>query len=228
MKFILCTLAVFTLVITALHAQSAPASPVPEIITEILPKIAPDPVVQQAVTDLLPPQYAAYGAAIIVVLTLILSIRRGLKNGLSFGGAVKATLESANVPSKLPLLIACLCMLGLSNCETMKKLERALSTPQAQKVELALVDLGLHVAVGDGYLSPGDMVTIGNGVAVVTSGASTISKVSQLADLGLNRAVAKGIVKPGDAILIKDTTAIVTQAITPVAALSPPAVVVGP
>ena len=207
MKLILCTLAIFTLVITALHAQ-VPATPADSETA--------------AFTSVLPVSWQGYATIALVLIPLL---GRGWHAWVTNGGAKgiwNAIVFGTNTPLKL--LIVGLCMLGLSSCGTMKKIGAALSTPQAKQVELALVDLGLHVAVGNGVLSPGDMVTIGNGVAVITSGDTTVSKVAKLADIGIDAAVAKNLVKPGDAILIKATTAVVTQALTPVAPLSTPAV----
>lgn len=123
---------------------------------------------------------------------------------------------------KALLILAALSTLALSSCSTMQKLGAALSTPEARQIEMGLTDLGLTAAVVTGKLTPGTALLIRDGVAVVTSGGTTLSKVQTLSDLGLTAAVNKGLLNPGDAVLIKDTTAIITQAIIPPTAESVP------
>jgi hypothetical protein len=77
---------------------------------------APDPTLQEAVTSMLPPKFAIYGP---ITILLIAGIGRGIKalqNGQGVRGWVHALFYGTNVPSKL--LIACLCMLSLTSCET--------------------------------------------------------------------------------------------------------------
>ena len=210
MKFILLTLAAFALSIAALHAQVI------------------DPAVQAAVDAAVPAQYAGYTSLILIALMMLGRGIKALQNDKGIKGFFLAIWSGTNTPH---ILIACLCMLTMSSCSTMKKIGAALTTTKAKQVELALVDVGLHVALADGVITPGDAITIGNGVAVITSGASTVSKVVALGDLGLKAAVNKGLVKPGDALLIKDSTAVITAAITTPAPLTlPPAppAIVGP
>ena len=193
MKFILLTLAAFALSIAALHAQVI------------------DPAVQAAVDAAVPAQYAGYTSLILIALMMLGRGIKALQNDKGIKGFFLAIWSGTNTPH---ILIACLCMLTMSSCSTMKKIGAALTTTKAKQVELALVDVGLHVALADGVITPGDAITIGNGVAVITSGASN-----------------KGLVKPGDALLIKDSTAVITAAITTPAPLTlPPAppAIVGP
>ena len=248
MKLILHTVAVFTLAITALHAQVLPGSVPPTLKPSIDPtmqaavepavqaavdsKVDPavqaavastvNPAVQAAIDTFVPHAYAGVAGLCLVTFLFFSRVWQGRKNKLSWLDSIAAAVNGTNVPSKLPLLIACLALLTLPSCSTMKKIGAALSTPQAQKVELALLDIGMHVALADGVITPGDLVTIGNGVAVITSGDTTISKTVKLAKLGLDTAEAKGVVKPGDTLLIKESTAILTQAITPVEPITPP------
>ena len=229
MKRILLIVATFTVAITALHAQVPPAAPVPiDPAVQAAVDSTVNPAVKAAVDDLVPHKYAGLVSLAFVAYLFFSRVMQGRKNKLSWLDAIAAAVNGTNVPTRFPILIACLCMLGLSSCSTMKKIGAALSTPQAKQVELALVDVGMHVALADGVITPGDVVTIGNGVAVVTSGSSTISKVMALSDLGLKAAVNKGLVKPGDAMLIKDSTTLITQALTPVSPITPPPAAITP
>lgn len=114
--------------------------------------------------------------------------------------------KDAGVTGSVKLLVACLCLLSLPACELMK-------TPQSKQLVVSLVEIGLKAAVEHGKLDAGDALSIGNGVAVVTSGDTTLSKVVKLSDIGLNTAVSKGIVKPGDAVLIQEASAVITQSL---------------
>ncbi|MFZ2279871.1 MAG: hypothetical protein WAW39_18885 [Prosthecobacter sp.] len=77
-----------------------------------------DPALQQAITNALPPAYAGVGALVLVLIAFVFRFFTARKNGLSVVDALLATLKGTNVPTKLPLLIACLCMLTLSSCAT--------------------------------------------------------------------------------------------------------------
>ena len=205
MKFFLLTFAVFALSFAVLHAQ-VPAVPV-------------DP--ETALTNALPPAWQLWGTLLLVTLPPILGrVYHAIVSGGGLKGIWNALIFGTNTPVKL--LIACLALLTLPSCVTMKKIGAALSTPQAKQVELALVDVGMHIALADGVITPGDVVTIGNGEAVVTSGDTTISKVVKLSKLGLDTAVSKGLVKPGDAVLVKESTAVITRALTPVVPIAVP------
>ena len=132
--------------------------------------------------------------------------------------------KDAGVTGAAKILIGCLALLLIPSCTTLKKVGASLSTPQAKAVEVQLANLGIQEAVNLGKLSPGDAVSIGNGIAVVTSGNSTVSKMVQLSEIGLDTAAQKGLISPGDNLIIKATTAVLTQALaptTPAAALTP-------
>ena len=132
--------------------------------------------------------------------------------------------KDAGVTGAAKILIGCLALLLIPSCSTLKKVGASLSTPQAKAVEVQLANLGIQEAVNLGKLSPGDAVSIGNGIAVVTSGNSTVSKMVQLSEIGLDTAAQKGLISPGDNLIIKATTAVLTQALaptTPAAALTP-------
>jgi hypothetical protein len=108
----------------------------------------------------------------------------------------------------LSLILLTACIASFTSCA-------ALLTPAAVQVEMSLATIGLQAAVAHGKVSPGDAIIIGKGVAVITSGDTTISKVVSLSNIGLDTAVAKGIINPGDSVLVKQATAVITQAITP-------------
>ena len=90
----------------------------------------------------------------------------------------------------------------------------AACTSTQRQVTRSLADLGLAAAVASGKLSPGDSLTIGNGVAILTSEGETKTKAIQLAALGLTAAAERGLIKPGDAVLIQEATAIITTAVS--------------
>lgn len=179
--------------------------------------------VQEAVDSLGYHKYAGVVSFGFVLFLFLSRVQQGRSNKLGWFDAILAAINGTNVPNRFQILIACLALLLIPSCTTMQKIGASLTTPKAKQVELALTDLGLHVAVDAGKLSSGDALTIGNGVAVITSGDTTISKVAQLTNLGLDAAVSKGLVKPGDSVLIKATTAVITQAIAPATPPTPPA-----
>lgn len=198
MKRILLILAVFTLAITALHAQV----PDPVLI---------DPAVQAAVNAAVPAQYAGYTSLALIAL---MWLGRGLK-ALMNGGGIKGLFSSIWFGTNTPhILIACLCLLTVTSCSTMQQLGAALSTPKARQIELGLAQIGLVGAVVGGLVSPGDALTIAKGVAIVTADDGS-SKVVGLTKLGLDTAIAKGVVKQGDVVTIKEATALITPAPTP-------------
>lgn len=200
MKTLLATLALFALAITALHAQ----------IPVEVPGV--DPAIQAAVNAAVPAHWSGYTSLAILALMILGRWVKAVQNGTGIKGWFSAIWSGTNTPH---ILIACLALLTLPSCQTFKKLTAALSTPQAKQTELALAELGLHIAVNAGKLSAGDALSIGNGVAVLTSGDTTISKVVQLSSIGLDTAATKGLIKPGDSVLIKATTAVITQALAP-------------
>ena len=237
MKLILLTVAVSTLAITALHAQVLPGNAPPTLKPSIelsMMQAAVEPAVQAAVDSAVNPavqeamdalglhKYTGLLALGFVIYLFLSRVFQGRRNGLSWLDSIAAAKNGTNVPSKVPLVIACLCMLSLSSCDTMKKLGAALSTPKAKQVERALADVGLVAAVAEGVLSPGDAVTIGKGVAEVTSADDGTTKTVKLAELGIKTAVDKGVVKQGDVVTIKENTALITSAVSPVAPILPP------
>ncbi len=192
MKHMLLTLVVFSLAITALHAQVLPGT--------VPPALAPDPALEQVVQSLLPAQYTAYTVAVTVILMLLLRVAKARKNGLSWSDSLLAAFTGTNVP----VIIGALSLLILPSCV-------ALSTPKAKQMELSLAQAGLIGAVASGVLSPGDAVTIAQGIAVLTSADDGTSKVMKIEKLGLDTAISKGLVKPGDIVQIKETSALITS-----------------
>jgi len=89
----------------------------------------------------------------------------------------------------------------------------AACTSTQRQVTRSLADLGLQAAVATGKLSPGDSLTIGSGIAILTSEGQTQTKAIQLTALGLTTAVQRGLIKPGDAVLIQEATAVITTAL---------------
>lgn len=200
MKRILLILAVFTLAVTALHAQV----PDPVLI---------DPAVQAAVNAAVPAQYAGYTSLAILSLMMLGRWIKALQNGTGIKGWFSAIWMGTNT-NKSALFIAGLCLLTMTSCDTMQKLSAALSTPKAKQIEMGFAQIGLVGAVVGGVVSPGDALTIAKGVAIVTSAEDGSSKTVKLAKLGLDTAVAKGVVKPGDVVTINEVTATITPAPT--------------
>lgn len=75
-----------------------------------------DPALQEAVMNVLPPAYAAYGSLAILLIAGICRFATAKQNGLSNWGALAATFRGTNMPPLL--MIGCLCMLSLSSCAT--------------------------------------------------------------------------------------------------------------
>jgi len=105
----------------------------------------------------------------------------------------------------------------------MKKWGAALSTPQAVQIEASLVNLGIQEAKIAGKIAPGDAIAISNGVAIITSPGSTVSKIVPLTQIISDEAVAHKILTPGTGLIIKDTTALVLKP-TPAASVPSPTI----
>lgn len=196
MKHTLIILTVFTLAITALHAQ------VPD-------PVFVDPTLQSAITTMLPPAYAAYGSLLLVLGMIAGRAFTALKNNGGLVGIYNAIVHGITKPL---LLIASLALLTVTSCTTMQQLGAALSTPRAKQIEIGLAQIGLVGAVVGGLVTPGDALTIARGVAIITSADDGSSRTLKLAKLGLDTAVSKGIVKTGDVVTIKEVTAVITPA----------------
>ena len=119
------------------------------------------------------------------------------------------------------LALACLTiglMLTPSSC--------SLTPEQSQRLQaLSVPATGIlsAAAISQGWVQPGDVVTIQRGVAIVTSPGDGEAKLFQLAELGLDHTMRQGLVNPGDTIKL-DTPATVTITAAPeVPALNEPA-----
>lgn len=80
-----------------------------------------------------------------------------------------------------------------------------LSPEQARRLQSITVpatSLGLAVAQSQGYVTPGDRITITQGVAIVTSDKTTEAKLYELAELGLKSALERGLIKDGNVITL--------------------------
>jgi hypothetical protein len=77
--------------------------------------------------------------------------------------------------------------------EQMKRLQ-AITVPATQ--------LGLAVAQSQGYITPGDRITITQGVAIVTSDKTPEAKLFELTELGLKEALNKGLITNGSVITL--------------------------
>lgn len=131
--------------------------------------------------------------------------------------------KDAGVTGTAKLLIGCLALLIIPSCSTMKKWGAALSTPQAVQIEASLVNLGIQEAKIAGKIAPGDAIAISNGVAIITSPGSTVSKIVPLTQIISDEAVAHKILTPGTGLIIKDTTALVLKP-TPAASVPSPTI----
>lgn len=75
-------------------------------------------------------------------------------------------------------------------------------SPEQRAVVIPLLQTSAAIAEGAHYLPPGSSVTIGKGLAVVTSPGSNEEKLMALKDLGIAEAVKSGTLKEGDALLV--------------------------
>jgi hypothetical protein len=114
--------------------------------------------------------------------------------------------KDAGVTGAVKLLIAGLCVMTLASCSF-------LASAAGRQMVVSLAELGVQAAVNHGKLSPGDALTINRGVAIVTDGDTTLTKVVKIGELGLQSAVNSGLVQDGDAVLIKEATAVITKAV---------------
>jgi hypothetical protein len=86
-----------------------------------------------------------------------------------------------------------------------------------QSISVPAASLGLTLAQSQGWIEPGDKITITRGVAVVTSRGDTQTKLFQLAELGMETALRRGLVNEGDVI------SLVTPSHASISAPPPPA-----
>ena len=101
-------------------------------------------------------------------------------------------------------------------------------TPEQQKrlqsIAVPAASLGLAYAQSQGYITPGDRITITQGVAVVVSDKTPEAKLFDLAELGLKEAMAKGLIENGNVITLTndETASIAAPPGEPVNPLLPP------
>ena len=138
MKCILLILSVSALAITALHAQVPVVTPVDPAVQAAAASTV-DPAMQAAIDAFLPHKYAAYSSLIIVAFLFLSRVRQGRLNKLSWLDAILAAVNGTNVPTKIPLLIACLALLTLPSCKTF---QAALASQTGQTTLAKAAQLG--------------------------------------------------------------------------------------
>ena len=99
-----------------------------------------------------------------------------------------------------PLLGIVLCAVAILSVLVMP--QGCQMSPDQRAVVIPLTTTALTLAERANYLPPGSSVTIGHGVAILTSEETQKQKLVKLADLGLAEAVKSGDLKPGDALLV--------------------------
>lgn len=197
-----------------LHAQDATSASLQTAMAPSVSAPAPisDDLIQQAVTSLLPSNYVIYAPLIILLIAGLGRGIRALQNGRGLVGWFHSLFYGDNTP-KVPLLLACLCLLSLSSCAGVMT---ALANPAVDSAVISLADLGIDELAAKGVIKPGQTVEIKQATAVITDpNDSTLNKVVKLADVGLDAAVAAGKLNPGDSLLIQKGTAIIQSALTP-------------
>jgi hypothetical protein len=96
----------------------------------------------------------------------------------------------------------------------------SLTTEQQQRLQaisVPLASLGLGYAQSEGWIEPGDRITLTRGVAVVTSPADAETKLFKLAELGLESALNRGLVNGGDVITVTSPSQASIQSPSPFA-----------
>lgn len=142
MKHTLLILAVFSLAITALHAQVLPGT---------IPGV--DPAVQAAVDAAVPKQYAAYAGLALIALMWLGRAVPVLQKGSGLIGWCRAVLFGTNTPH---VLIACFSLLALSSCDTPKTAAEAAKRQRYEAIGDRLLTLGTNL----GYVTPAEAAEI--------------------------------------------------------------------
>ncbi len=101
-------------------------------------------------------------------------------------------------------------------------------SPEAQKrlqtITVPVTSLGLAYAQSQGYITPGDRITITQGVAIVTSDKTPEAKLFELTELGLKSAQESGLIKDGNVITLDSSEkATIAPPSEPLNPLLPPA-----
>lgn len=71
-----------------------------------------------------------------------------------------------------------------------------------QSITVPVTSLGLAYAQSQGYVTPGDRITITQGVAIVTSDKTPEAKLFELTELGLKTALERGLIQNGNVITL--------------------------
>ena len=96
----------------------------------------------------------------------------------------------------------------------------SLTTEQQQRLQaisVPLASLGLAYAQSEGWIEPGDRITLTRGVAVVVSPSDTETKLFKLAEIGLDAALKRGLVNGGDVITVTSPSEVSIQSPSPFA-----------
>lgn len=104
----------------------------------------------------------------------------------------------------------------------------SLTTEQRQKLQaISVPAAGIisKAAISQGWLQPGDEITMQRGVAVVFSPDDAETKIFKLAEIGIDRALEAGAVKPGDTITVDTPDQVtISTPVTGVGVLTAPTV----
>ena len=179
--------------------QTTPSAP--QIVYDMIPHVAIDPVAQRVASEILPHQYAAWGGVAVIVLSFALGIRRGMKNGLTFWSALVSTLESSNLPAKLPLVALC-CLLLLPAC-SISAVKSLFASPQGSALIVGAENLGIHVALADGLITEGQSVTLTKMGAIIADPSDpTKNRLVKAVAVGLQDEIDRQTLHYGDTVKI--------------------------
>jgi len=103
---------------------------------------------------------------------------------------------------------------------------------QLQAISVPAAGILSKAAVAQGWVAPGDEITIKRGVAVVMNNERTETKIFQLAELGLDHAIDRGLLTPADTVTVDTPTQLTITSpangvLTPAAAETLPVIAPG-
>lgn len=127
--------------------------------------------------------------------------------------------------NKLGTSLGLLAFFGICTAFVITPSSCSLTPEQSQRIQaLSVPATGIlsAAAISQGWVQPGDVVTIQRGVAIVTSAGDGETKLFQLAELGLDHTMRQGLVNPGDTIKL-DTASTVTITTAPEVPVNEPA-----
>lgn len=107
-----------------------------------------------------------------------------------------------------------LALMGIIAGFTFAPASCSLNPQQQQRLQAIAVpasSIFSTVAVSQGWIEPGDKVTVQRSVAIVTSPDSAEVKLFALTELGLNEALRKGLFNEGDTITVKTDDVVTLQ-----------------